>query len=154
MTRPLLRARWPLPLSAALIAALLAGCQVLPIGKAQPTGDPAAAPVTTNSACAESCNLQKTQCEQRQALREQDCQASRSGFESGAERCPTRVGTHCVEPVACLGQDLSICETLLAECLSECGSEPATAPAPAIGTGEALKTEPTTDPGEKAAETK
>ncbi|NEV61888.1 hypothetical protein [Thiorhodococcus minor] len=108
--------------------------------------------MTADSACASSCSLENAQCEQRQALREQECQASRSGFESGSEGCLTRIGSYCVEPVECLGQDLGICQTLLAECLSECSSEPATAPA--AGNGEALKTEPQTDGSEAAEEAK
>ncbi|MBK1720867.1 hypothetical protein [Thiocystis violacea] len=126
--------------AAALIAVLMAGCEgIMPRTTAPPpTGE-------VDSACISQCDLKKSQCEERQLLREQDCQQYQSQFKASGRACETRYGSYCVQPVGCLGADVSICETELRECALDC--RPIATPQP---TPTSEQEDPMTDPGADA----
>lgn len=117
--------------SVALAAAALLGAAL--IGSCQsivPQDAATAAASTADSACVSRCDLKKTQCEERQKLREQDCQMYRDQLVPEGGSCITRIGSSCVEPVDCLGADEGICQTQLRECILECPKAETEKPAP------------------------
>ena len=111
---------------------LLVGCQFNPL---KPKPDAPTASAAPESACAANCDLARTQCEERQRLREQLCQEQATRLQNDATPCNTTANPLCPKPTACLGEDMGLCSTQHAECLSRCAkapSEPAEAePAPA-----------------------
>ncbi|MCK7578504.1 MAG: hypothetical protein MZV65_24055 [Chromatiales bacterium] len=104
---------------------LLAGCQFNPL---KPKSDTPAVSAEPDTACAANCDTAKTQCEERQRLREQLCREQVERLKNDTTPCNTTTNPHCPQPTACLGEDLSLCRVQHAECLSRCA---ATAPAPA-----------------------
>jgi len=121
---------------AVLTSALLlsAGCQFNPL---KPKSDAAAMSAEPEAACAAGCDLAKTQCEERQRLREQLCQEQAARLQNDTTPCNTTANPLCPKPTACLGEDLSLCRTQHAECLSRCASAPSEpAPAPAADRAE------------------
>ena len=110
---------------------LLAGCQFNPL---KPKSDAPATSAAPESACAANCDTARTQCEERQRLREQLCQEQTTRLQNDTTPCNTTTNPLCPKPTACLGEDLKLCRVQHAECLSRCGtvpSEPAAAePAP------------------------
>ncbi|NEX21254.1 hypothetical protein G3480_13170 [Thiorhodococcus mannitoliphagus] len=142
MIRTSLQTRLDRLFPAIFLVALLAGCQT------PPAQDTAASATTADSACVAACDLKKSQCESRQKLRLQDCEAYRSSTDGGKENCLARFGSHCVEPAECLAPDLSICQSQLEGCLSECPAQ--TDAPPLLGRGEALSIDTQEDPGADA----
>jgi hypothetical protein len=108
-------------LTAALL--LLAGCQFNPLKPK--SAAPSAAP---ERACAANCDTAKTQCEERQQLREQLCQEQTTRLKDDTTPCNTTTNPICPQPIACLGEDLSLCRVQQAECLSRCATAPAAPP--------------------------
>lgn len=105
---------------------LLAGCQFNPLKPKSATPAPSAKP---ESACAASCDTAKTQCEERQRLREQLCQEQAERLKNDTPPCNTTANPLCPQPTACLGEDLSLCRVQHAECLSRCANAPPPTPA-------------------------
>lgn len=125
---------------ALLSVALLAGCESNPFLQADPRPVP---PVEPGSACVSNCELAKTQCDQRQQLREQLCQEYAAQLKGEQRDCRGGNGPLCVQPIECLGVDTSLCITRHEECLMECANAPPPPAAPAAPTGEAeLETAP------------
>lgn len=102
-----------------LVAALTAGCQNLIPGTA--SIQPATA-AKADSTCVAHCELKKSQCEQRQLLREQDCQQSKTQIAAEQPNCSPKEGPLCVQALECLGADLGICLTEFELCVAECPS--------------------------------
>jgi hypothetical protein len=102
---------------------LLTGCQFNPLKPKSVA--PSAAP---ERACAANCDTAKTQCEERQQLREQLCQEQTTRLKDDTTPCNTTTNPICPQPIACLGEDLSLCRVQHAECLSRCATAPAAPP--------------------------
>ncbi|ADC62176.1 hypothetical protein [Allochromatium vinosum] len=108
---------------------LLAGCQFNPL---KPKSDDAPATSTAlESACATDCDMARTQCEERQRLREQLCQEQTTRLQNDTTPCNTTTNPLCPKPTACLGEDMGLCGVQHAECLTRCADTPAPAPTPA-----------------------
>lgn len=109
-----------LPIAALVIAALasvlLSGCATLFEEQRviAPT-DPQA------ETCVADCDLKQQQCEQRQLLREQECQAQFNRLTTNLAACLATPGALCVRPNACLGADMNVCRVQHEECLIACG---------------------------------
>ena len=102
-------------LLATVLLATLTGCQT-PFVKQeviQPTRP-------LDQACVARCDLLNTQCQQRQRIREQECQQHFTQVRADHAACVASNGLHCLQPVACLGVDMSICTTQREECLQTC----------------------------------
>ncbi len=81
------------------------------------------APIQTSQRdqnCVANCDLAKTQCQQRQRLREDECHqhAQQMGIEYA--ECVARPRRHCLEPEPCLGANMAICGTQHGECIQDC----------------------------------
>ena len=108
---------------------LLAGCQFNPL---KPKSDAPATSAAPESACAANCDTARTQCEERQRLREQLCQEQTTRLQNDTTPCNTTTNPLCPKPTACLGEDLGLCRVQHAECLTRCANTPApTTPAAA-----------------------
>lgn len=83
-----------------------------------------------NQACAQSCELLKTQCQQRQEYRERECGTQYAAARKDYDQCRGSNAGHCKAPDTCLGADMSICDRELADCVRACGNraEPQIAP--------------------------
>ncbi|AFL73120.1 hypothetical protein [Thiocystis violascens] len=103
-------------LLATVLFIALSGCQT-PFVKqeaSQPTEN-------RDPACVDRCNLAKNQCEQRQRLRETQCQQDFQQISADHLACVATRGRPCQQPVTCLGADLRICKTQHEECVLACG---------------------------------
>lgn len=105
---------------------LLAGCQFNPL---KPKSDAPATSAAPESACAVNCDTARTQCEERQRLREQLCQEQATRLQNDTTPCNTTTNPLCPKPTACLGEDLGLCRVQHAECLTRCANTPAPTPA-------------------------
>ncbi|MBV5307857.1 hypothetical protein [Chromatium okenii] len=117
----------------------LTGCQVpflkpeqLPafVNKLPLITKPAPTPTTLDAACAARCDAMRPHCEQRQHLRETECEQHFKSTNASHTACVTDHRGHCLQPVACLGADLGLCNTQHQECLDACRHS---IPAPANG---------------------
>ncbi|MBK1718833.1 hypothetical protein [Thiocystis violacea] len=115
-------------LVALLSSVLLVGCESNPFKQPAPT--PLVEP---GNACVSNCELMKTQCDQRQQLRERLCQEYAAQLQTEQRECRDGTGPLCVQPIECLGADMKLCSVQYDQCLMECGSERARPadPAPA-----------------------
>jgi hypothetical protein len=113
---------------------LLAGCQFNPLKPKSP--EASATSAAPESACAANCDIAKTQCEERQRLREQLCQEQTTRLKNDATPCNTTTNPICSQPIACLGEDLNLCRVQHSECLSRCAVVPTPTPAPATSQAE------------------
>ncbi len=138
MSNTLDRLRSPATILALLSPLLVAGCE-------SPFLKPPSvqAPTDTSNPCVANCTLMKTQCEQRQLQREQECQGHVARLAAERENCPTHGSQHCAPPIDCLGPDMSICATQYGDCVADCGqpvappakrpaAPPETAPKPVV----------------------
>jgi len=101
---------------------LLAGCQFNPL---KPKSDDApATSAAPESACAANCDMARTQCEERQQLREQLCQEQTTRLQNDTTPCNTTTNPLCPKPTACLGADMGLCGVQHAECLTRCANTP------------------------------
>ena len=107
-------------LAAALIVAGIGGCKTWPAAP-----DAAQATQPADQSCVRQCDLAKTQCEQRQRQREEECQTHAQHASQSETGCRSRPGHHCQHPVPCLGADLSICKVQYDECIPDCTMRPA-----------------------------
>lgn len=111
-------------LLATVLFITLAGCQ-LPLVKTEavkPTG-------TFDQACVARCDRSNTQCEQRQRLREEECQQHFKPVSVEYAACVADQGLYCLQPVTCLGAETGICTTQREECLHGCSVRAAQSPA-------------------------
>ncbi|EXJ16790.1 hypothetical protein [Imhoffiella purpurea] len=119
-----LSTRHLIPLAGAILCGSLAGCQLLPskadAAKAAPDLDPD---------CIERCELARVQCEQRQELREQECQAHIESLTPATEDCERNSYGRCLDPVPCLGAEMHICKVQHDQCVRTCAPEEAEKPA-------------------------
>ena len=102
-------------MGAVALIALLAGCshgysEKPPIG---PTGPDV-------QTCRDRCDLQKTQCQQRQQTREQGCAAHYTSDMSDYDLCVKSGAPNCRAPYSCLGADLGICQQEYTPCVTAC----------------------------------
>lgn len=107
---------------------LLAGCRLNPL-KPEAEAQARAADAAPESVCAANCETAKAQCESRQRLREQLCLEQATRLQNGAASGPSATRPLNPQPMACLGEDLSLCRVQHTECLSRCTIPPAPAPA-------------------------
>ena len=114
------RSRLVAALAAVLTLATLAGCERLEVLTKTEAPAPRGA---LDGNCVASCDLKKSQCIQRQEMREQECQ-SRRGQAQASTGCQVRFGPHCAQPVECLGAVTEICDTQRRECLMDCRVSP------------------------------
>lgn len=77
--------------------------------------------VNLDQACVASCDLARSQCEQRQRLREEQCQQDFQQISADHLTCVATRGRPCQQPVTCLGADLRICKIQHEECVLACG---------------------------------
>lgn len=110
---------WKRPLTlliATLVLTIAGGCET-PLGERQliQPADP------SGQACAAGCELPKAQCEQRQRLREEECQQHFARQSEIYDDCATSRQRHCLQPEACLGVEMRICEFQYEECVLDCG---------------------------------
>ncbi|MTW22975.1 hypothetical protein [Allochromatium palmeri] len=103
---------------------LLVGCQFNPLKPRSAVPATSAAP---ESACAANCDIAKTQCEERQQLREQLCQEQAARLQNDTTPCNTTTNPLCPQPTACLGEDMGLCRVQHEECLTRCANTPARA---------------------------
>ena len=108
-----------------LTSVLLTGCAFNPL---KPKGDAPVSSAAPESACAASCDTAKTQCEERQQLREQLCQEQATRLQNDTTPCKTTTNPLCPRPTACLGENLEPCRVQHSECLSRCANTPPPAP--------------------------
>ncbi|MGQ9658950.1 MAG: hypothetical protein ACUVQI_03680 [Thermochromatium sp.] len=99
---------------------LLTGCPFNPL---KPKSDAPAMSAEPGNACVAHCDLAKAHCEGRQRLREQLCQEQAERLKNETTPCNT-VTPRCPPPMICLGEDLGLCRTQHAECLSRCAAIP------------------------------
>jgi hypothetical protein len=71
--------------------------------------------------CVAACDLKQQQCEQRQRVREETCDAYFDDLNAELSTCLASPGTLCVRPTRCLGLDLSVCKIQYQECILACG---------------------------------
>jgi len=129
MFRSSFTTRFSLFLLATTLLASLSGCQVpflkpetMPafVSKLPFITKPTSIPTTVDAACAARCDVMRSHCEQRQNLRESECQQHFKPTSTDHATCVTDNRGHCLQPVVCLGADLSLCKTQHEECLNVC----------------------------------
>ena len=106
-------------LIATVLQATLSGCQMLP--SAQQTVIPPTD--VSGQECVARCDLPYSQCEQRQQLREAQCQQDFKRISDDHAACIAAKGRQCLQPVPCLGEDRGICTTQREECVLACGGQ-------------------------------
>jgi hypothetical protein len=142
---PMLRSRFIIYPFAIILFVMLNGCQMLslkqtfaPLVARLPTLTPALKPsASLDPTCVVRCERAQTHCEQRQQLRESECQQHFNPTNASHATCTAAQRPDCLQPVACLGADLGICKTQQHDCLNACPpvKNPAeSAPAPAAVT--------------------
>jgi len=77
-------------------------------------------------ACVANCELSQQQCRQRQTLREAECNALDARLSSELAACQATPGAICVQPMGCLGPDMTICTAQFEDCIVACGGTLAT----------------------------
>lgn len=83
------------------------------------------APTTLDMACVADCDAMRPHCEQRQRLRETECEQHFKPTSANHTACTADNRGHCLQPVVCLGADLGLCKTQYDECLHACQRSPA-----------------------------
>ncbi len=107
----------PVKMGAITLIALLVGCGHWPFEKQSSSP---AQPASQD--CRAHCDLQKTQCQQRQQTREQGCAQHYTSDKVNYDLC-VKAGNHnCRAPYTCLGADLGICQQEYEPCLSACSA--------------------------------
>lgn len=104
-------------LIATILFVMLTGCQALlpaPTSVIPPTD-------ADGQACAAACALPHEQCEQRQRLREDQCQQDAEQISAEYAACSANKGRQCLQPVPCLGAEMQVCKTQFDECILACG---------------------------------
>jgi hypothetical protein len=71
--------------------------------------------------CVAGCELPKSQCEQRQRAREEECQRFYAPAKADYDLCIKSGGGNCSPPDTCLGPDMRICEVQYDDCFQACG---------------------------------
>lgn len=71
--------------------------------------------------CVAGCELPKSQCEQRQRAREEECQRFYAPAKADYDLCVRNGGANCSPPDTCLGPDMSICQVQYDDCFQACG---------------------------------
>lgn len=71
--------------------------------------------------CLPKCDLIRSQCEGRQAGREQECGERYAVSKSHYDLCAQTDAKDCKDPDPCPGADMGICQTQYEECFTECG---------------------------------
>jgi len=124
--------------SAMILLIFLSGCQMSAVkqriepllAKLSPR-PPVLLPIAAlDATCVSRCARAQTQCEKRQQLRETECQQQFSPTQTQHNDCIANQQPGCLQAVACLGADLSLCKTQHQECLRTC--PPAKTPPPAV----------------------
>jgi hypothetical protein len=72
-------------------------------------------------ACLASCDLSRSQCEQRQRTREDDCRMYFEQLSADHDACLATPGALCIRPEACQAADMTICTIQHQECIVGCG---------------------------------
>jgi hypothetical protein len=72
-------------------------------------------------ACVASCDLSRSQCEQRQRTREDDCRMYSERLSADHDACVATPGALCIKPEACPTADMTICTIQHEECIVGCG---------------------------------
>ena len=106
-----------LKMGAITLIALLVGCGHWPFEQQSPGP---ARPASKD--CRARCDLQKTQCQQRQQTREQGCAQHYTSAKADYSLCRKAGNDNCRAPYTCLGADLGICQQEFEPCLSACSA--------------------------------
>jgi len=136
------------------LLALLAGCS---LGRDSP--QPHIPTGQAGQTCSARCDLQKTQCQQRQQVREQGCNQHYTSALADYALCVKERARNCRAPYTCLGADLEICERQYQPCLTTCTerserqANPGGAATPAAETVTTPALDPPTPPAPKTAPT-
>jgi hypothetical protein len=72
-------------------------------------------------ACVASCELSRSQCEQRQRAREDECRMYFEQLSADYDACLATPGALCVRPETCPTADMTICTIQHEECIVGCG---------------------------------
>ncbi|NKN33424.1 hypothetical protein [Marichromatium bheemlicum] len=101
-------------LAAALLVLSLGGCATTTTSTDFKAHDP------QSRTCLARCEITRTHCEQRQQLRERECQTHIEMVGEDYETCVANRGIGCLKPDTCLGADLRICRIQYGECVAVC----------------------------------
>lgn len=143
ITRPVVARPLAFLLATALLVAVT-GCQMPFLKQAVDRSASGAAAngnvtVTGSEDCVAQCDRFNAQCEQRQRIRETECQQHFQQIGADAATCAARNGRSCRQPVVCLGTDLGLCGIQRKECLQDCAER-------ARSTSDSAAAPPTDDP--------
>ena len=72
-------------------------------------------------ACVASCELSRSQCEQRQRTREDECRVFYERLSAEHDACLATPGALCIRPAPCEAADMTICSIQHEECIVGCG---------------------------------
>jgi hypothetical protein len=72
-------------------------------------------------ACVASCDLSRSQCEQRQRVREEECRMHYERLSADHETCLATPGALCIRPDTCPAAEMTICTIQYEECIVGCG---------------------------------
>ncbi|MFB1487019.1 MULTISPECIES: hypothetical protein [unclassified Thiocapsa] len=72
-------------------------------------------------ACVASCDLSRSQCEQRQRVREDECRMHYERLSADHETCLATPGALCIKPDTCPAAEMTICAIQYEECIVGCG---------------------------------
>ncbi|WP_296805141.1 hypothetical protein [Thiocapsa sp.] len=72
-------------------------------------------------ACVASCDLSRSQCEQRQRVREDECRLHYERLSADHETCLATPGALCIRPDTCPAAEMTICTIQYEECIVGCG---------------------------------
>jgi len=103
-------------LAAALLALSLGGCATPETSSDFKAQDP------QSQTCLARCEIASTHCEQRQQIRETECQTHIRMIGEDYETCVANRGAGCLKPDVCLGADLRICRIQREECVAACAA--------------------------------
>lgn len=107
----------------AVLCILAGGCTTgwFATKAARPSAPPA-------ESCVARCELQRSQCQGRQATREKSCEENYARGKADHELCLTARTRRCLPPTPCLGADMRICDRQYDPCITDCGGPRALLP--------------------------